>query len=169
MTSVANVRETPYLMSAHVIGEPSWKVTPSRSVKVQVLPPSRGRADVGRQVRRRATCPRSRPASTCTPSSDAVDRGREERQVLAGVGALRVDLVPLLGLRSGAVDRAAVCRAGGRGPRSPRRGRRAGGPPGAGAALAVGALVAAEPPQAATRQRGDDAEGQGARTTSCLI
>jgi hypothetical protein len=27
-------------MSAHVIGAPSWKVTPSRRVKAQVLPPS---------------------------------------------------------------------------------------------------------------------------------
>ena len=40
MTSVANVRETPYLTSSQVIGSPVWKVTPSRRVKAQVLPPS---------------------------------------------------------------------------------------------------------------------------------
>jgi hypothetical protein len=37
MTSVANVRETPYLMSAQVIGDPSWNETPSRSVNDQVF------------------------------------------------------------------------------------------------------------------------------------
>ena len=37
MMSVANVRETPYLTSSQVMGEPSSNVTPSLSVKVQVF------------------------------------------------------------------------------------------------------------------------------------
>ena len=42
MTEVAKVRETPYLTSSQVIGEPSWNETPSRSVKLQSLPPFAG-------------------------------------------------------------------------------------------------------------------------------
>ncbi len=40
MTSVANVRETPYLMSSQVMGVPSSNVTPSLRVNVQVFAPS---------------------------------------------------------------------------------------------------------------------------------
>ena len=39
MMSVAKVRETPYLMSAQVIGSPVSNVAPSRIVNAQVLPP----------------------------------------------------------------------------------------------------------------------------------
>ena len=42
MTVCAKVRETPYLTSAQVIGEPSSNLEPSFSVKAQVLPPSVG-------------------------------------------------------------------------------------------------------------------------------
>ena len=37
ITSVANVRETPYLISSQVIADPSSNVTPSRSVNSHVL------------------------------------------------------------------------------------------------------------------------------------
>ncbi|CAB4592878.1 unannotated protein [freshwater metagenome] len=39
MTSLAQVRDTPYATSAHVIAEPSSKVEPSRNVNDQVFPP----------------------------------------------------------------------------------------------------------------------------------
>ena len=42
MTSCANVRETPYLTSSHVIALPSSNVTPSRSVNFQTLPVASG-------------------------------------------------------------------------------------------------------------------------------
>ena len=40
MTSVANMREAPYLKSSHVIGWPSSHLTPSLTVNDQTLPPS---------------------------------------------------------------------------------------------------------------------------------
>jgi hypothetical protein len=39
MTSVAKVRDTPYLTSSHVTGEPSCHFMPLRSVNFQSLPP----------------------------------------------------------------------------------------------------------------------------------
>ena len=43
ITSVANVRETPYFTSSQVTAEPSSKVTPSRRVNSQVLLPFEAR------------------------------------------------------------------------------------------------------------------------------
>ena len=140
-------------MSAHVTSVPSCQVTPSRSVKAQVLPPFGGGAEVGRHVRDERGA-LGRVGRELVRGQGAIDRAAEEREVLAGVGALRVDLVPLLALGQD-VDRAAAVfgarsAASSTGPRSPLR--RSPGPPWRGR---PGALVAVEPPQAATSQRRD--------------